>query len=277
MVQSGVYAAETLCGSFGCMHCINLFTVGTLGQLLFMLADVHFVIDDVIWIWYYDRQGCIQSEGINFLDDLPSFLVLLFALQRLKLEQWGLNPSCDERVGRAHAGTLPLDTEGRAKKLDLLSLSVGGKEFQLTQRVYHSTLGIIGRGTVTVAAQLTCGPLGQRYAVKLSWPEETRPNEAHVLQAAMDSARGDTDITNHIPTVFAMQDFPYRTGTVRKALGIPASGQGHPDSRVLRVIVFPYLKPITASTQKFFHSWLECVRCKCCQTSLTRTRFRRSR
>jgi len=77
----------------------------------------------------------------------------------------------------------------------------------------------------------------------------------------MESAQGDTDITNHIPRVFATQDFPYHTGTVRKALGIPAWEDGHPSSRLLRVIVFPRLRPITSLKRRFVYSWLECVRC----------------
>jgi len=77
------------------------------------LADVYFVTDDVVWVWYYDRQGCIQSEGINFFNDLPSFLVLLYALQRLELEQWGLNPSLDDRVRRAHFGALDRNYAGK--------------------------------------------------------------------------------------------------------------------------------------------------------------------
>ena len=96
-----MYAAEMLCGSLGSLHCINLLIIGMLMQLLFASADVHFVTDDVLWVWYYDRQGCIQSGGINFLRDVPSFLVLLYALQRLRFNQWGLNPSLDDRVRRA--------------------------------------------------------------------------------------------------------------------------------------------------------------------------------
>jgi len=86
VIQCGMYAAEMLSGSFGALHAINLFIVGMFMRLLFVWQDVDFVADDVVWIWYYDRQGCIQSEGINFLKDLPSFFVLLYALQRLNLE-----------------------------------------------------------------------------------------------------------------------------------------------------------------------------------------------
>jgi hypothetical protein len=34
-------------------------------------------LDDMLWIWYYDRQGTIQSSGINLIQDLPRFMVLL--------------------------------------------------------------------------------------------------------------------------------------------------------------------------------------------------------
>ena len=234
------------------------------------MADVHFVTDDVVWICYYDRQGCIQSEGINFLADVPSFLVLLYALQRLNIEQWGLNPSLDDRVRRAHFGTFDRNYAGKIVVPKSMPVTIDGKEFELTGEVYHSTLSVIGRGTLTVGATFG-GPRDKSYAVKISWPEESRPNEVKILQAAMESAQGDTDITNHIPRVFATQDFPYHTGTVRKALGIPAWEDGHPSSRLLRVIVFPRLRPITSLKRRFVYSWLECVRCACYQTSLTRS------
>jgi len=229
----------------------------------FQLADVHFVADDVVWVWYYDRQGCIQSQGINFFKDLPSFLVLLYALQRLTLEQWGLNPSLDERVRRAHFGTFDRGLAGDIVEPNSTLTTKDGKKFELTREVFHSNLGIIGRGTVTVRAKIKGGPTDKTYAVKISWPEESRLNEAEILNAAMEKAGGDPDITNHIPKVFVTQDFPICMGTVRTALGIPARKEGHPDSRVLRVIVFPYLRPITSFKRRFLRSWLECVRCAC--------------
>jgi len=91
-VQCGLYGAEMLCGSLGTMHAINLL-----------------IIDNVIWAWWYDRQGCIQVEGFNFLQDLPTFFVLLYALQRLKLDQWGLNANLDGRVRTAHTSRGPYD------------------------------------------------------------------------------------------------------------------------------------------------------------------------
>jgi len=50
------------------------------------------VCDDVIWIWFYDHLGIIGGEGINFVQDLPRFMVLLYALQRFRMKEWGRMP-----------------------------------------------------------------------------------------------------------------------------------------------------------------------------------------
>ena len=47
--------------------------------------------DDVAWIWYFDRQGAIQTTGVNFIQDLPYLAALLFAFQRFSVRNWGLN------------------------------------------------------------------------------------------------------------------------------------------------------------------------------------------
>jgi len=49
--------------------------------------------DEQVHIWYYDRQGGIQSYGLNILKNLPHFFVLLLSFQRLDLEGWGFVPS----------------------------------------------------------------------------------------------------------------------------------------------------------------------------------------
>ncbi|KAG8914764.1 hypothetical protein FRC03_005773 [Tulasnella sp. 419] len=41
------------------------------------------IIGSVIRMWWYDRQGAIQTYGINFVEVLPYYVVLLILLQRL--------------------------------------------------------------------------------------------------------------------------------------------------------------------------------------------------
>ena len=66
-----------------------------------------------LWILYIDRQGCIQSRGFNFIKDLPTFFVLLLALQRLDLIGWGLNPTLDARVYLRASGPVGLQRRTR--------------------------------------------------------------------------------------------------------------------------------------------------------------------
>ena len=55
----------------------------------------------MLWVWYYDRQGIIQSDGINIIADFPRFL-LLQVFQRFTLEDWGVIPSLNPDATRAH-------------------------------------------------------------------------------------------------------------------------------------------------------------------------------
>jgi hypothetical protein len=246
---------EMLCASYGVSHSINLFIVGMLMRLPFCVIDVHFGTDANMWILYADRQGCIQSHGFNFIQDLPTFFVLLLALQRLDLARWGLNPGLDARVRRAHQGLLvPNNEEGRTREPNEWKINMNGVPVMLNREKWHSTLTMTGRGTVIAAGRND----GQLLAVKMYWPEAHRPKEHMLIHDARVAGRGDSDIINHLPTVFAWQDFE-DTSPIRYAVGLEA---GKP--RRLRVIALQYLDPITTlSKEEFVRAWLDCVRCRC--------------
>ncbi|CDO68843.1 hypothetical protein BN946_scf184805.g52 [Trametes cinnabarina] len=72
LVQCAIYGAEMLSGR----PVVPSWTM-TLMQ------------DEVVHVWLYDRDGGIQSTGLNILIDLPRFLVLLFALQRFEFKDFG--------------------------------------------------------------------------------------------------------------------------------------------------------------------------------------------
>lgn len=227
-------------------------------------ADVYFTTDSVAWLWYYDKQGCIQAEGLNFVQDLPSFLVLLYAFQRMTLKQWGLNVDLDFRVQAAHQGSLKRNPNNDEVvvptkwdvTIDSTLLTLDGT------RVLHSPFGLIGRGTVTIGAH--CPARCDDVVVKIYWPGEVRTNEADIIRGAREQANGEKKITSHLPDVIACRDFQYRTGRVRDALGLEDRERKLSRSRLLRVIVFPFLEPITTLPGKeFIRAWLECVRCEC--------------
>jgi len=196
--------------------------------------------------------------------------VLLFALQRLQLEQWGLSPCLDGRV-RMSPQEMPI-RESDIKDLLCWPVTIGSKELTLyNERKLHAASPFTGKGTMTVlAAPTTAGPeyttagnKPERFSIKIYWPEEALQSERELLDNAWKAAGNDTDITNHLPIVVSQQDYAYTTGAVRRALGLGDSEAGHPPSRVLRAVVFADLEPITQLTGKdFVRAWLQCVRCE---------------
>ena len=228
-----------------------------------MSRNVHFITDEYIWILYVDRQGCIQSNGFNFIRDLPTFFVLLYALQRFTLAEWGLNPDLDGRVRGAHGAGLVNNAEGRRCEPGDWMTVIGRHPVTLGRNKLHCGLAMTGRGTFVVEG-FGDDDAGQRrrLAVKMYWPEAHRPQEHMFIRDARAAAKGESDVINHLPTVFASQE-SHDTSYIRRALGLEP---GNP--RLLRSIVFAYLDPITElSKEEFVRAWLECVRCGCPQNS----------
>ena len=129
---------------------------------------------------------------------------MLLALQRLDLTRWGLNPALDTRVRRAHQGMLgPNNEEGRTREPNEWQVKINAEPVMLNRKKWHSTLTMTGRGTVIAKGT---NDAGQLLAVKIYWPEAHRPKN-HLIAFARDISQGDSDITNHLPTVFASQDF----------------------------------------------------------------------
>ena len=82
------------------------------------------------------------------------------------------------------------------------------------------------------------------------------------IRDARMSAKGDSDVTNHLPTIFTHHQ-SYNTSYIRDSLELES---GKP--RLLRFIAFAYLDPITKlSKEGFVRAWLECVRCGCHRNS----------
>lgn len=72
-------------------------------------------LDAKLWIFYFDRQGIIQSDGINLLADLPRFLVLLLAFQRFDLEDWGVVTALNPKAKLVHNPNPPVPQDMEAQ------------------------------------------------------------------------------------------------------------------------------------------------------------------
>ncbi|KAG2352680.1 hypothetical protein BDR07DRAFT_1615549 [Suillus spraguei] len=238
-VQTGLYAAEMFAANLAVKYLINLI-----------------IVDDVIWIWYYDRQGTIQSSGINFIQDLPRFMVLLYALQRFELHDWGRNEDF-----------LPLEVEGKqCHEFKIKDEELGEVDLLLhtshDERVTH--YGLQGRATNVIP--VTSDALTKKYGnfqdgmmAKIFWGEANRTSEPEILKRVEEIAEAHDTVKDHIPKLLWHHTFTNSTSAIREALGVAEPTTG---SRVLYILVFCKLHPITALHGKeLFDVWYQCILC----------------
>ncbi|KAG1816325.1 uncharacterized protein BJ212DRAFT_1480776 [Suillus subaureus] len=238
-VQTGLYAAEMFASNLGVNYLLNLI-----------------VIDDVMWIWYYDRQGIIQCSGINFIQDLPRFMVLLYALQRFDLYDWGRNKDfllVQVEGKQCHEFKIK---DAELEEVDLL-LHTSHDE-----RVTH--YGLQGRATNVVP--VTSEALAKKYGnfqdgmvAKIFWGEASRTSEPEILDKVEEIAKVHPTVQGHIPKLLWHHTFTNPTSAIREALGVPEPTKG---SRVLYILIFPKLHSITELDGRvLFDVWRQCILC----------------
>ncbi|KAG2340740.1 hypothetical protein BDR05DRAFT_966616 [Suillus weaverae] len=209
-----------------------------------------------MWIWYYDRQGIIQCSGINFIQDLPRFMVLLYALQRFELHDWGRNKDF-----------IPVQVEGKqCHEFKIKDEKLGEVDLLLhtshDERVTH--YGLQGRATNVVP--VTSEALAKKYGnlqdgmvAKIFWGEASRTSEPEILDKVKEIAKVHNTVKDHIPDLLWHHTFTNPTSTIREALGVPNPTTG---SRVLYILIFRKLQPITKLHGKqFFDVWRQCILC----------------
>jgi hypothetical protein len=205
-------------------------------------------------VWWYDNEGAIQSHGINFIQDLPYFLVLLVCFQRFTPEDWGVisafkpNKDSVDRCFLSFPSSPPLDI-------------VIHQEDKLRDH-----FGIVGRATQMLhATSQSKDPrdahksLGNvELVVKVYWPEASRIGEAQIIHTAHSIAQENDDVMGHLPDLIYSHDFvEYSTKGIRALFGIPIKGH-----RLLRVMLFRRLYPITDLIgEKFWKAFWECFHC----------------
>jgi Fungal protein kinase len=213
----------------------------------------------VAYVWWYDNEGAIQSHGINFVQDLPYFLVLLLCFERFTSRDWGVMPTF------------------RSKEHDtdycLLSFPPPPTLFAVDVEINHTDkirghFGIVGRATQMLHAishskdprDVSTSLGDMELVVKVYWPEASRVREGEIIETARQIAKQNDVVNGHIPDLICSHDFgEYSTKGIRTALGIVSKGQ-----RLLRVMLFRRLYPITDLTgEKFWQAFWECYFCKC--------------
>ncbi|KAF9245420.1 hypothetical protein BU15DRAFT_71172 [Melanogaster broomeanus] len=232
-VQTPLYAAEMLLTNIAVKHVINFIVIG-----------------DEIWIWYCDHQGLIGVGGFNFVQDLPRFLVLLYALQRFELEEWGRNtafkPSLKGNDNESH------------------TVEVDGKELTLDNEGRATRFGLGGRGTAIM--DVVCEKLKREkpaqaieggMVAKIYWAEEARVSEKDILKCVKEVAEQNEAVRGHVPILLLSKNFTgLSTSTIRKSLGPKDPTKGS------RTLFLQKLSPIKElQNYELWDAWRQCVLC----------------
>ncbi|KAG8688640.1 hypothetical protein FRC08_011320 [Ceratobasidium sp. 394] len=239
LVQCGTYAAEMLSRSTARQHAIGLF-----------------IVDGEVWVWWYDRQGAIQSSGIDLSRDLPLFAVLLLVLQRFSRADWGYNPILEPQASRGTGTDSDLSAVQEAASLRVASFPGLDVSIDLDD-VRSCSFGLIGRGTLVLGAGSSSpGMRGRELVAKLSWPDKTRLSVEAIIEQAIKRAPSAED---HLPKVFASRD-GYDTEVIRRQLGINQNSRRPP--RIFRMTIFERLYAITSvSGPDCIAAYVQCVKC----------------
>ncbi|KAG1767569.1 hypothetical protein EDD22DRAFT_296377 [Suillus occidentalis] len=221
---------------------------------------ISFIVNnDCIYVWFFDRENTVQGAAINFVQDLPRFLVLLLIMQRMGYEQWGLNRVFEPEPG--FSGKVMIEDTQIDLELDVRS----------DERITH--FGIRGRATTVfpVTSKALSGLQrdprflneSPELVAKLYWPEETRQSEPDLLKEVYKIAQTDPDVQGHVPELVWFHKFEETsTSKIRVALGLKDAEQAEQGSRVLYIIVFRKLIPITTlSGKEFLAAWWQIVKC----------------
>lgn len=216
------------------------------------------IADDVAWIWFFDRQGAIQTTGVNIIQDLPYFAALLFAFQRFGVRNWGIEPSLQNSTNIFAPFEMRFPTEEGQRPLKVL--------INPSDKIYDQ-FTLNGRSTRVLAASTRSkrrDPNGLKLSnrglvAKIYWPEESRTNEAVAIERAHDLLK-DSALKRHLPTVICWIDLEHTTGDIREKLGLTDENT---KSRVLRVLIAIRLEQLGSlrNEEKFLNGWKGCFEC----------------
>ncbi|KAI0781947.1 hypothetical protein C8Q75DRAFT_544618 [Abortiporus biennis] len=263
-VQSAVYASESL----------------ATGMMDFVMNIM--IADEFVTVWYYDRQSPIQCSGIDFLKDFPRFLVLLFALQRLRPEQLGRNPWFSsqnicipgEEDYKCHYYVKTSSDDSTALKITL-------------DERHFSPIGILGRGTAVYNVRERHGFVSpsekekeEKLVLKASWPERSRVSENDMLNTiysiieALD-VQDKQFVEGHVPRYLWASDISvHDTSKIRQKLGLLEidPNTDHDGSRINRLLLFKKLSKSEEIfrreggdkkniDERFIKIWWDCLVC----------------
>ncbi|KAI0337811.1 hypothetical protein BDW22DRAFT_1402641 [Trametopsis cervina] len=228
--------------------------------------------DDVFRLWWYDRQGVIQTDGINFIQDLPRFLVFLLAIHRFNEVNWGIPlgfPTTPVHDCISDNQQLPRYVP-TTQSCIRFPANGGLPETTVTviwKQPLHSAYEYSRRATTVYKVEYK-DDATRSFIMKVSNPDQHRLPEGEIIERArqlkLKTVKGDSvnkfDHKKHLPFVLChMEVKTSDTTIVRKALGLD-----YKMGRIMRITVFEELHPFVEQGFKpkdLFRCWLEAVHC----------------
>ena len=183
------------------------------------------------YVWWFDSEGAIQSHGINFVQDLSYFLVLLLCFQRFTPKDWGIITAF--KFAEHDSGPCRLSIPA-SPSVDV--------DINHNDKI-RGYFGIVGRATqVLLATSKSKYPgdankslEGTELVVKVYWPKESRVSEGQIIEKARKIANRNKFVKGHIPDMICLHDFDeFSTKRIRMSLGIESKSH----HRLFRVMLF---------------------------------------
>ncbi|RPD62149.1 hypothetical protein L226DRAFT_560773 [Lentinus tigrinus ALCF2SS1-7] len=199
--------------------------------------------DDVLWLFWCDRQGVIRSTGISIVRNAPYFLLVLLAMQRFNAIDWGIPESFPDNAPRDEFTLLP-----GASPLSA-DITVNWSA------VIHHTFQLSGRSTRVFQGKGGSSML----AVKISHCERARLTEDEIVKLALGVTLSTTfPLKDHLPAFVYGRNLDYDSGWIREFVQSP--GGDLSASCAPRLTVWEMLQPIHhLAASDFVRCWLEIV------------------
>lgn len=234
-------------------------------------SNSRLVVGDVLWLWWFDRGGAIQSYGLDFVTDFPAFIVLLAILRRFGPQHWGAHPDIlpygiSYPKSESQPNSWDLKLHG-ADEATIVNVTIHEKQ----KATY---LDLFSRSSVVLPAKSSTNwPLRPGHSLrdvqmvaKISFPDSARENEADLLRFAYAIAEDDKKdgkyIKGHLPVLIAARDFAsYPAKAMKEVLGLSPE-RSKKRFRTLRILLFQELRPISQLSGKdFIKAFRECFLC----------------
>ncbi len=193
----------------------------------------------MLQICWFDRQSVIATNEFDIFQDFNLLVVLIVALSRFSLEDWGI----DEKF-YPKGGFIETTVDGTP-------IRINTTDGPLCHRV-----NLLGRGTSVLQGNIVGGAEMTPVAIKVSYPEVGRVPEPYFIRQG-SSALCDDGPCENLPFVHAWEDLPGNTGAIRQLLQLGEKGQ----ARQRRVIVLELLENLALLDDgtDAANAWVDCV------------------